>query len=120
MESQKIVRQLRLSGWGETVKERIASGETVERFCEEKGISKAAYYYRQKKVREAACAELVKGERHEEGLVPRGWAQLEESACLSAANNTLAIEVGGFHIIVSNETDMELLAKVCRALKTQC
>ena len=53
MNTQKIVTRLRLSGWDEDVKERIAGGQTVKAFCEGKGISKATYYYRQKKVREA-------------------------------------------------------------------
>jgi hypothetical protein len=43
---------MRLSGWSEAVKERLASGQTVTEFCESKGISQTTYYYRQKKVRE--------------------------------------------------------------------
>lgn len=41
MDTQKIVTQFRLSGWGEAVKERIANGQTVSAFCEEKRVSKA-------------------------------------------------------------------------------
>lgn len=41
MDTQKIVTRLRLSSWGEEVKERIAGGQTVSAFCEGKGISKA-------------------------------------------------------------------------------
>ena len=41
MDTQKIVTQFRLPGWDEEVKERIAGGQTVSAFCEEKGISKA-------------------------------------------------------------------------------
>jgi hypothetical protein len=41
MDTQKIVTRLRLSGWDEDVKERIARGQTVKAFCEGKGISKA-------------------------------------------------------------------------------
>jgi hypothetical protein len=39
MNTQKIVTRLRLSGWDEDVKERIAGGQTVKAFCEGKGIS---------------------------------------------------------------------------------
>ena len=38
MNTQKIVTRLRLSGWEEDVKERIAGGQTVKAFCEGKGI----------------------------------------------------------------------------------
>ncbi len=73
MDTQKIMTQLRLSGWNEELKERIAGGHTVRAFCEGKGISKATlYYYRQKKVREAAYTELLK-KQSEAGLVPSGW-----------------------------------------------
>ena len=37
MDTQGIVTQFRLSGWGEEVKERIAGGQTVSVFCKESG-----------------------------------------------------------------------------------
>lgn len=117
MDTQKIVTQFRLSGWGEEVKERIASGQTVSAFCEENGISKATYYYRQKKVREAAYTDLL-GKRNEAGLVPNGWTQLEEPKLATAAKSTLTIEIGGCQIKVNASTDSELLAQVCRVLRS--
>ncbi|WZL77304.1 IS66 family insertion sequence element accessory protein TnpB [Eubacteriales bacterium mix99] len=118
MDTQKIVTRFRLSGWGEEVKERIASGQTVNAFCEEKGISKATYYYRQKKVREAACRGLLEKQGGEGGLVPNGWTQLEEPKLAAAAESILTIEIGGCHIKVTASTDLELLAKVCRVLRS--
>ena len=53
MDTQKIATQFRLSNWGELVKERIASGQSVGAFCEENGIGISTYYYRQRKAREA-------------------------------------------------------------------
>ena len=90
MDTQKVETQFRLSGWGEAVKERIGSGQTVEAFCEEKGISKTTYYYRQKKVREAACSEMVRAQNHdrENKPVPSGWAQLAEAETAIAAEST--------------------------------
>jgi len=118
MDAQKIVTQFRLSGWGEAVKERIASGQTVSAFCEGKGISKATYYYRQKKVREAACTELLEKRNCKAGLVPNGWTQLEEPKLAAADESVLTIEIGGCHIKVTASTDSELLAKVCRILRS--
>ena len=40
MDTQKIAAQFRLSGWGDAVKERIASGQTISAFCKAHGISK--------------------------------------------------------------------------------
>jgi putative transposase len=117
-DTQKIVTQMRLSGWSEAVKERLASGQTVTEFCEAKGISQTTYYYRQKKVREAACAEIMRAQNHEGKIVPNGWMRLVDSEPETVAASALTIEVGGFHIAVNSETDMELLAKVCRMMKS--
>jgi putative transposase len=116
MDTQKIVTRFRLSGWGETMKERIASRQTVSAFCEEKGISKTTYYYRQKKVREAACTELREKQNCGTGLMPRGWTQLAEPELAAAAESALTIEISGCHIKVTASTDPELLTKVCRIL----
>lgn len=117
-DTQKIASQFRLSDWGEAVKERIASGQSVRAFCEVKGIGTSAYYYRQKKVREAACTELVRVQKSEDGLVPSGWAQIAKPEAVTGIESTLTIEVCGCHITANIDTDMELLAKVCRLLRS--
>jgi len=58
MDTRTIVSKFRLSEWGGIVKERISSGQTVSAFCSERGISETTYYYRLKRVREAACKEI--------------------------------------------------------------
>ena len=131
MEARKIVAQYRLTGWAEMVKERMASGQRVKEFCDEKHISISTYYNRQKKVREAACAALE--ERNTRGIyqttnlhnettinatAPQGWAQITEIEV--AEENHLMIEIGGYCIKVSNKTDMNLLEKTCRVLRTIC
>ena len=118
-DTQKIAAQFRLSGWGEAVKERIASGQSISAFCKERGISKTTYYYRQKKVREAACVEIAKAQRSSGALVPSGWMPLTGLVAEPVtADSTLAIEVGGCNITANAGTDAELLVKVCRALKS--
>ncbi|ADU26190.1 IS66 family insertion sequence element accessory protein TnpA [Ethanoligenens harbinense] len=118
MDTQKIAREFRLSEWGEAVKERIAGGQSVDAFCEEKNISKATYYYRQKKVREAACMELMEKQKRGTGLVPDGWTQLTEAKSVTAGEGTLDIEIAGCHILANAQTDLELLARVCRILRS--
>lgn len=118
MDTQKVVKQFRLSGWGEAVKERIASGQSIRAFCKENGIGTSTYYYRQRKVREASCVELVKVQKTESDLVPSGWAQLAESDPDTSAENTLTIEIEGCRVTVNDQTDPELLLKVCRTLRS--
>ena len=87
------------------------------------GISKNTYFYWQRKLREAACAELAKqADGAANALVPNGWARLERpvSAGVQHAGMTTAavtIEVNGCHVSVANSADMALLAEVCRTLK---
>ena len=118
MDTQKIARQFRLSEWSEAVKERIASGQSVDAFCEARRISKATYYYRQKKVREAACAELEAAQIGERAIVPAGWTQLAEAESVAAGENALTIEINGCHIQANGQTDPKLLEKVCRVLRS--
>ena len=67
------------------------------------------------KAPEGVYAELTeKGTESENRLVPSGWAQLETVADRAEASVTL--EVNGCRIIATAKTDLELLAKVCRAL----
>ena len=117
-DTQKIAAQFRLSGWGEAVKERIVSGQTVNAFCKAHGISKNTYYYRQKKVREAACVAMVNSQKSETALVPRGWTQLAEAASTPASDSALTVEICGCQIKVNSETDPVLLKKVCGVLKS--
>ena len=84
------------------------------------------YYYRLRHVRNYAARELV----------PMGWAAVEtetEPEALTksvpstppgwkdvAGAGTLRIEIGKCSIIANQETDAELLGKVCRALAELC
>jgi len=117
-DTQKIAAQFRLSGWGEAVKARIASGQTISAFCNEQGISKNTYYYRQKKVREAACVAMIQAKKPEIALAPPGWAQLAVSETVPALDNSLTVEIYGCQVKVTDETDPGLLAKVCGVLRS--
>ena len=50
----EIRKQVRLSQWNEMVREREESGLSIREFCAGKSISPKTYYYRLRKLREAA------------------------------------------------------------------
>ena len=50
----EIRKQVRLSQWSEMVREREESGLSIREFCAGKAISPKTYYYRLRKLREAA------------------------------------------------------------------
>jgi putative transposase len=116
MDTQKATEEYRLSKWAQIIQSRIDSGQNVEEFCKAAGITKNAYFYWQRKLREAACTELVKAE-DPKNIVPGRWMQLtsEQAQCI---NESLDIEINGCHIVVTNGTDTELLKKVCLTLRS--
>lgn len=113
MDIKLATEKYRSSQWIEIIRDRKESGLRVEDFCLEKGISRHAYYYWQRKLRKAACTELAK----QDGMstaVPVGWVQL---APATATESSLKIEASGCHIEVNGNTDLELLKIVCRTLR---
>jgi putative transposase len=116
MNTREIAGEYRLAHWTEVMRERADRGISIRAYCEEAGIHENTYFYWQRKLREAACTE-IKTATEGKSLMPNGWTSLcvrEESAKAQG----LTVEVGGCRITVSANTDPELLAKVCRTLKS--
>ena len=115
MDTQKFTAEYRLMKWTQIIKERQSSGQSVKDFCQGTGVSRNAYYYWLRKVRETACTELS-SQAESKDIMPNGWIQLaKESPYVEPA---LDIEVSGCHIKVNKETDPELIKKVCRVLRS--
>lgn len=116
MDTQKVANNYRLSQWAQVIKARIDSGQNVKDFCQTAGISKNAYFYWQKKLRESACTDLEKTVEPNRS-VPGGWMQIEPKQA-QHDKEALDIEINGCHITVNAETDPELLKKVCHTLRS--
>ena len=121
MDTRSIASEYRLSHWAEIVRDRSASGKSIRSYCRSAGICEKVYYYWQRKVREAACRELLPTEecRTEKALIPSGWTVCTEEEPIPGRKG-ITIEVGGFRVTVEADADLELLAKTCRMLKTLC
>ena len=113
MNTRKVAAEYRLTKWAGVIQERKNSGRSVKDFCLDTGISMHSYFYYQKKLRMAACEGLV-NETAE--LVPAGWIQLTAEKQNRTA--TIEVEIGGCHINVSKETDLELLKQLCLVLRS--
>lgn len=116
LNTRKVAAEYRLSQWAQVIQRRLDSGQNVKDFCQTTGISKNAYFYWQKKLREAACTEITETEEPK-NIVPSGWVQLE-SKQVQYAKEALVIEINGCHVTVNAETDTELLKKVCHTLRS--
>jgi putative transposase len=119
MGAREVTHAYRLQHWTEKISQCRNSGMTVKAFCESQNINIKSYYYWQRQVRDAASTELMKAQscKSENGLVPNGWAQLSKPE-LVTAESALTIDVSGCRVTANEKTDPELLAKVCRILRS--
>jgi hypothetical protein len=120
MNTREASKRYRLSQWGQIFTERT-SGETIDKFCERKEISKSQYFYWQRKLRKTACSELVslQNESGEKPLVPSGWAVCEPMAT-GQKDDAAIIEIGKFSVRVTAGTTPGLLTKTCKVLVELC
>lgn len=112
MSTQKVTKEYRMAQWTKIIQARQSSGQNVKEFCITQGLSRNAYFYWQRKLREIACTELAKTE--DTHPVPAGWVRFASEPVTAAS---LAIEVNGCHITVTAETDPTLLSQTCRMLR---
>jgi putative transposase len=116
MNTHKIAKEYRLSKWAQIIQARNESGKSVKEFCKEAGISKNAYFYWQRKLREAACEELTSKDKST-GIVPNGWVKLNPVKP-QYADEGILIDINGCNITVKGNTDLELLRSVCNVLRS--
>ncbi len=117
MDTRDIAGEYRLAHWAQVMQERTDKGLSIRAYCEESRIHENTYFYWQRKLRETACTGMQAATAEEKAIVPKGWATVGVNESPVKAQG-LTVEVGGCHIIVSADTDSELLIQVCRALKT--
>ena len=118
-ETSIVAADFRLQEWAAQIREcqsRPADMSVVS-WCACHGITKANYYYRLRRVREA-CLETIQGERPAQQIVPvqPGLLQQQEQKACSAQPG-LDISIKGVCIHVTEATSMPLLAEVLKAVR---
>ena len=116
MNTREVAKEYRLNQWAQIIKARKESGRSVKDFCKDNGISRNAYFYWQRKLREVACKGLTES-NDSEGIVPAGWVRLNPEKPQSV-DESILIEINGCHITVKGNTYLELLKKVCSILRS--
>lgn len=115
MDARKVTTEYRMNQWSKVIQRCMESRQTITDFCEDEGIKKHQYFYWQKKLREAAGTDLSATD-NSTSIFPSGWLRLNPSDT-QGSNKSLSIEINGCYLNVNDNTDTELLKKVCRTLR---
>jgi len=126
MNTREIATEYRLTHWAGIMCERKESGLSVKAFCENAGIHENAYYYWQKKLREAACGELSQNQCATTSMTPASFMEVklaEEVAMPTPAEGMqgkISVEYAGLRIMAGGEYPVEKLAALMREMRRPC
>ena len=138
VETREIAAEYRLKHWAEIIQERNESGMSIKAYCNSIGLRQNVYHYWQRKLREAAVITSSEQKEQEKSLLPyipselvakeKGiscpptqgeWAICEVTKP-EPGEGTIQIEIGKSRVTADQQTNYELLAKVCKMLVTLC
>ena len=118
-ETSIVAVQYRLQEWAAQIRECQSrpAGMSVVSWCACHGITKAVYYYRLRRVREA-CLENYPVEMPTQQIVPVEQEILQQEKKNSNAHRAgLDISIKGFSIHVEETSSMPLLAEVLGVMR---
>ena len=128
MNTKAIAKELRMSHWAGIMRERTESGLSVKAFCERAGFHENVYFYWQRKLREAACANLLNAQA-EGTQIYSGSAAFTEVTLPSKkllplpempGIGEVRIEAAGIMICADSDYPPANLAELVRGLTGPC
>ena len=109
MDTRMVTNQVRMAKWSEIIKDRCESGLTIKDYCAEHGISRDAYFYWLRKIRESAVASA--SEQFAELLPPA------EPPDAAGSSTGVTIELNGAKIRVEDTCSRNTLVMVLEVLR---
>ena len=103
----EVKREYQLQEWSGMLRERKESGLSVRAWCLEHGITEHVYYYRLRKLRQAACLALEQAQPVQLAEVPLAPKEPERQAKLR-----LTTGAGTLEITDANCETLELVLRV--------
>ena len=78
MNTKMVTTGFRMAQWAQVIQDRKTSGEKIKNYCQNRGLSRDAYFYWQKKIKETACDQfmVMESEPRQNGLVATGFAEV--------------------------------------------
>jgi len=119
MNARTAMTEYRLSSWVKMVQDRDSSGLSIKEYCENVGIAPHIYYYRLKKIREAACDELTRVQSKPEISASEIFTEVKLPESISSANvhsNQVCLEVSGLRLTAGSEYPIDKLTELFRVV----
>ena len=126
IDSKTATNEFRLEQWRGIIQDRINSGLLVDDYCEQHNLSRNAYYYWLRKIKqdmiinkstELVCQDKISTETSIVELKPPKSDNYTEANCKVSLESQLLLSVDGVTITVSDRTSDELLTRVLKAVR---
>ena len=108
MNTKLATTQIRINEWAAIIKDCKASGMKVDEYCQQHDISRDAYYYWLRKVKEAAL--------QQSGFVELPVPQNQPTPATGFAVQ-MFVKVAGVELGINNETPTELLTRILEVIR---
>ncbi len=118
MNTREVASQYRLSQWTEIVRQCRSSGQSVAVWCAENNVSITSYYYRLRRIREAAC-EALPSLSANSSIVPVNIPvhTAEADSIDQESSSDIVVRMGTVTLEISNNASATLIETTFRALQ---
>ena len=89
----EVKQEFQLQEWSGMLREQKESGLSVKAWCQEQGLAEHIYYYRLRKLRQAACTALEQAQPVQLAEVPLAPKTEESRAKLRLTTKTGTLEI---------------------------
>lgn len=113
-------QQCRLREWAEQIRDcqNRAEGVSIIEWCSRNGLTKANYYYRLRRVREACLEQFPQEtEQHQVVSVPSDFLSLQDNGFPAMPECGLELSLNGICIHLTETSSMKLLSDVLEVVR---
>ena len=116
MDTKLATTQIRIQQWAAVIHDRQESGLKVDDYCKQHGLSRNAYYYWLRKVKESALTQTGFVEIQSVITAPEAGSKTPQDESTSFIPQML-VSVNGMSLGIRQDTPMDLFARVIGAIR---
>lgn len=111
MNTKLATRQIRLNEWAAIIKDCKASGQKVDIYCEQHGLSRDAYYYWLRKVKDAALKQA--------GFVelPTLPSEQTPAKAIEKFETQMIIKINEIELCINETSSSELISRILEVIR---